>query len=811
MKKSIVFFFFIAFNLYAQVPHRPTMEVANEIGVKAPRESGNRYSIFRDKENKVGYKRNDTVIIKPIYDEIDFRQSVLVLRKDKKRGVANRNGEILIPITLDSVYVDYNTDAIIVCDKGKYGSFDDKGNSILPIKYPKIVYSNPVSNVSLVKNEKENTLDIYLFDKKTKYTSNAIFLFTNAMFFSHEGKYGLFIDGKQTLDFEYDAISIDGKPIGSSYTHLINKNKFVSQKKYLNIYIVEKDKKFGVNFQEKVIFPVELDKASYDNIRQIVQVEKGKLKGAYLVNSKKIIEPKYQNIYLDGTQYIELKENNKVGMFTYALDTVIPIAYDDIQIQGFNSGFKVMNNKKKGWFSRKGEEIIPIIYDDIEDFSLSNLKDVFSVKQDGKYGLINKKNEVLIPVQYEHIFDKSDLLFVVTPEPERKFGLYNSYGKEILPAVYDFITDTDIQKSKTILAVRNGKYTLVDEKLKIIFPDKIIEHSYLLDTNLLKTPPSIHDNAYLRLKNIKNRVGLFNEHTGKLEIPFEYDDIIQECIMDGKTLFLTLKKGKYGIIDNKNTVLIPNSYDNLDLTFQNYNEEYKIFPAQKKGKYGLIDNHNKVILPFQYEHIAKLSYDNLFKAKKDGKYSLIDEKGTILNAGPFDDIANFEEDETLTFYKGDMKVMNKKGIFTGLQGKMDIHEGYATFDILKEELIKALDSKEDDLLKTFANNIAPSKHLLFYINKSRPDKNDLLYLNIEDIKEKYFQNLLEFKYQKWNNYYKKSSLTKVVDYTIYSSGIVTNRRATGWAFGDSFLEKLLRNSLKVNGYWISTYFMYSRF
>lgn len=84
-------------------------------------------------------------------------------------------------------------------------------------------------------------------------------------------------------------------------------------------------------------------------------------------------------------------------------------------------------------------------------------------------------------------------------------------------------------------------------------------------------------------------------------------------------------------------------------------------------------------------------------------------------------------------------------------------------------------------------------------------------MNIEDIKEKYFQNLLEFKYQKWNNYYKKSSLTKVVDYTIYSSGIVTNRRATDWAFGDSFLEKLLRNSLKVNGYWISTYFMYSRF
>src|SRR5690606_30829291 len=94
------------------------------------------------------------------------------------------------------------------------------------------------------------------------------------------------------------------------------------------------------------------------------------------------------------------------------------------------------------------------------------------------------------------------------------------------------------------------------------------------------------------------------------------------------------------------------------------------------------------------------------------------------------------------------------------------------------------------------------------------DKN-MLYVNLDYIKEKYTRDLLTFKHSEWKtdtNFgitYNRSSLY-VVDYTRYSEryGIVTNTRTSDHAYGDTrFMEKLLRNAVKVNGYWISTYFM----
>ena len=78
---------------------------------------------------------------------------------------------------------------------------------------------------------------------------------------------------------------------------------------------------------------------------------------------------------------------------------------------------------------------------------------------------------------------------------------------------------------------------------------------------------------------------------------------------------------------------------------------------------------------------------------------------------------------------------------------------------------------------------------------------------------RYLEELTTFK----NRYYKsilfdKKSLTTVEDYTIYDGEVYTNKRTTDHTFGNvKYLEKFLRNSFKVNGYWISPYFMSHRF
>lgn len=127
-----------------------------------------------------------------------------------------------------------------------------------------------------------------------------------------------------------------------------------------------------------------------------------------------------------------------------------------------------------------------------------------------------------------------------------------------------------------------------------------------------------------------------------------------------------------------------------------------------------------------------------------------------------------------------------------------------------------VDSQDETLLKDFAAKIAPSEHILFYLKENILSNESLQYTNVNSIRGTYFNNLLKFKLSYWNqnsgHAYNRASLTRVTDYTLYKKDYVTNQRSTDHAFGDTrFMEKVLRNSFKINGYWISSFFMLRNF
>ncbi|WP_027420809.1 hypothetical protein [Crocinitomix catalasitica] len=234
--------------------------------------------------------------------------------------------------------------------------------------------------------------------------------------------------------------------------------------------------------------------------------------------------------------------------------------------------------------------------------------------------------------------------------------------------------------------------------------------------------------------------------------------------------------------------------------------------AKKNGKFGLINFKNEVTSPFQYEALAKIDYADLYKAKQDGHYLLIDQN-KVLNPGPFDEISQFEDGTALTFKDGMMRTINKAGTITNEPVKMEPHEGYTTFEDLKYGLIAALESEDEELLKAFVDKIAPSEHLLYFLHYNFLSRKQLGNVDVAYVKMRYLEELTTFK----NRYYKsilfdKKSLTTVEDYTIYDGEVYTNKRTTDHTFGNvKYLEKFLRNSFKVNGYWISPYFMSHRF
>lgn len=166
----------------------------------------------------------------------------------------------------------------------------------------------------------------------------------------------------------------------------------------------------------------------------------------------------------------------------------------------------------------------------------------------------------------------------------------------------------------------------------------------------------------------------------------------------------------------------------------------------------------------------------------------------------------------LSFYQGKMRPIDQHGKFLAAATEMVPHQGYKTFDELKAGLIAALDSKDQKVLEQFVARICPSAHTLYFLKYNDFNRQPLGRLDVASLRETYLQALLNFKAEQWDTgIYDRARLTGVTDFTEHKERYVGNSRREDHAFGDRFMEMLLRNAMKVNGYWISTYFMHRNF
>jgi hypothetical protein len=159
-------------------------------------------------------------------------------------------------------------------------------------------------------------------------------------------------------------------------------------------------------------------------------------------------------------------------------------------------------------------------------------------------------------------------------------------------------------------------------------------------------PPLSYRNIYKQEKNgIWGMTGQLGAQEETL-IPFEYE-YLSAFYYDW---MIAQKKGKYGMINRKNQVVVPFQYDDmLDDVIQGY-------AGFKKGKkWGIINRKGEVSVPFEYDEITKPKVfgewpgsdpystewltegslqKNNFLARKDGKYGIISGDGDIIL--PFD-------------------------------------------------------------------------------------------------------------------------------------------------------------------------------
>jgi len=829
----IPFCFFYSIVMAQVPPTQDTRGLGSDIAIGVP-EGGIKGAGYYQQDSKYGFVTPEGVKQPAIYSKIDFSTSGFIIQKDKLYGIANKKGQLLGNIDYDSVGTASET-AYIVKKKDKYGTISTSGDKILSIKYDKVLaVTNFVSfvqssngHIQMIFNEQEKA-----FAASITYAA----IYANLVVIKADGKFG--VAKKQLImPLYYDSIFVTNAQVNSynsrtkatikKYVPIDKSNSF----KTVTMLTLRNGNKFGLADSDgALIYPVDNDAVYNQELLRYYSVKKGNLFGIYFINSKQKTGIEFDKVYADGLGYVMADKNQKGGVFNLQGKQIVPFEYDPDFIMQYRTGFRVKKNKKIGMVSKDGLVVVPPIYDEMDTFYEDGLNNFIKVKSGGKSGMVNLKGEVVIPVIFEWIGEEEG--FVKVETPDKKFGLYDKSGKVVIPAEYQWIINSDTEHSPIIVLKKDdNSYNFLHKTTRqILLKENVNGFGYVLNQDDLLNTYSSSRKYLLFVKANNGKTGMLNEATGVLDIPLIYDDIVQR-LDGGKHVYFSVRNGKkYGLIDETNRQIIPLQYDaiSLDMMPADDNELSNAFVAAKGNKYGTVNLKNQTLIPFLYTQLQRISGSGLYKAKAAGYYQVINSKNEIINKGPFDEVANFESGrepayqnepkyKALTFYKGKMRVIDDQGKFITSEVVMEPHNGYKTFDELKWALIKALDSKDNALLKDFAEKIAPSEHILFYLKSNAFNKRSLENTNIKAIKEKYYNDLLGFKLSRWNKdsgfAYNKASLTEVRDYTHYDEqGFVTNARRDDPVFGDTYLmEKLLRDAFKINGYWISSYFMKHNF
>ena len=843
MKQIILLVFFLAFApAYAQVPRQDNdrgrdggirvdeypLEVME--GPHSKKAADEVTGYYNAANGKKGFRMGDDSKKEAIYDQINFtwENNSYIVKSGNLYGITNNKGVVIVKIAYDSIGDgSFNNVGFIAKKNGKYGKISATGEILLPLKYNKIIGGN--EHITLVKNSKNETVLVFnkenkAFAKKIEY----IEIYKNLAIIKSEGKFGI-AKNEMVVQPEYDSIFVSVNT-GSIY---YNKPKSGQKVKLLNPLLrthqdvtgltLQKDKKLGLaDSNGTLLYPAENDEVNNNDALGYITVKKGNLFGIYFSKSKdkKKTNIEFDRVSADGYGAIMASKNKKMGIFSLDGMPITDFEYDnDFIAQLSGIGYRISKDKKRGIVDKQGKVIVAPIYDDVDTFSFDN-REALKVKLGEKIGVVNLKGEVIVPVIYDFIDELNKNYRVIIDKPERKVGLIARNGTVILPAENKWIGKSPGTSGPVLLLnYSDYEFNFLDKDNKLILPQNVSEYGYLLDEYKLKN--AMHNLLYVKTK--EGKMGLLHENEGKLAVPLVYDEIIQ-CITSGRQhTYYSVKKGKKsGLINEKNEVVIPIVYDVIDLDFAvSDTDDYQVVVA-KGNKFGSVNLKNEIVIPFQYSALKRISTRGLFKAKTGKLYQVIDKDGKLISKNTFDEVANFEfttrhsnDMQGLTFSKGKMRVMDDKGNFISQEKEMQPPAGYETFDELKNALVKAMDSKEDVLLKEFANKIAPSEATLYYLKQNIFDQ-EPLYVNVEQVKEKYFNDLLRFKNNEWhaNEKYGKSGYNRsslnVVDYTQYSDryGMITNIRKSDEAYGHPrLMEKILRNSVKINGYWISSYFM----
>lgn len=509
------------------------------------------------KDNYVGLlDANNQVIIPVEYqDIIIFRDTLFCVKKENKYGLLNTKNQWVLPCVYETIRI-YKNNYLIVKKEELMGMLSPQMQWIVQPKYDDITHLS----------YNENTYDLVLNDS---------LLYP---FIIKEDKKGVInLQGKILISCEYE---------------------FIDGKLHKEAWIVKNEKGYGLIHQSgKIIVACQYKDINFDEINGYFIVQDSNNKWGLMDNNARIIEPlQYDNLEALGKNlYIFTKDSiiAKPKLFIKELPTVTNTAIniDACKAKEDTSRFDIFVLKRQGIINLLTHQQINE-YDKLNLIELYPNNIVLATKND-KMGILNDKGMLITSCIYDDISVRScytkngnnDNLLYFSLLLNNKKGIANTAGKEIVPCLYDKIED---QFDYLFLYKKNKVYlaNIYQGLLSTKAYQNIIEVSYIsYYRQKVKTYFEVSQN---------NKKGLLN-NIGKEIMACKYDKIIPQnidffCVEENKNQALFNKEGKQ---------LSPFVYDKIEQL-----EDEKYFRIFQHEQYGIINDKNEIILPSIYDNIS---------------------------------------------------------------------------------------------------------------------------------------------------------------------------------------------------------------
>ncbi len=280
------------------------------------------------------------------------------------------------------------------------------------------------------------------------------------------------------------------------------------------------------------------------------------------------------------------------------------------------------------------------IYSNIGDYN----NGLYIVRKDNDeegtyaYGVVNNGGTVYIPVEYNRIeFTNEYGAYednVYKCEKNGKWGLVSSTNGTLLPCEYNSLSNKGNGIWRTF---KNGKYGYVQL-------NRLSSITTLIPC-IYESLGDYSSDSYIHA-TLKGKKGMIDGQN-KIIIPFEYSKVGNPChTSNGNSIVWVEKDGKLGIYNDDGKELQPcdidkayilTEYNSIELSYTDCPSTDYIYIV-RNGLTGLISGSTfETIIPCMYEHLSPIKSNKAFY-KVNGKWGIIDTSNKTIQLAIYDNV-----------------------------------------------------------------------------------------------------------------------------------------------------------------------------